>query len=546
MTQGSHPPWLEVVRTRKALTLVCRSWSAMSTPVLYGEVVFRRMGQICALADTLMLEGRGPYLSQLIRSIRLDGCVVLIPCAAAVRDDLGLILNRCTNLQAFAYQPLLSGHFPQAHWEALDASENVTEPERRPVGIIPTWFLNTRPESVGAALIRRLATGLTTLSIDIPVYDFPSPDSPEPICSGLLPHARHLKTLVLSGCMMNLLYDSDTQSLPTLHLPSLTTLTVHLNAPFCDYLCRQWKMPRLSALSITEIGRDVDQWDDSDLRMLFQTHGAALKYLSAPNGYRNRFRHLNEVLPVIEHLVMAESIIRDMPDRNRVITLRSPTLRFLDLWSAWSTRAACVGNYVVANGADVPALELIRLVSCPVKWLGPDLCPPELPLAHKPSESGPGPSIYFRLLKPESGSHEFAEEERDLAETRMEWSEDAVVHAPLRQTGILQQWWGICNATDYFVGEIPADAEEDEDAQSEYVYESPSTSDEDEYEDDSDEDSGMEELRQWCRSPGDWMLRDMGPYDHDTIVAMFREGQGRDILLDDSDDEPELSSDVSL
>ena len=46
--------WQGEIRFRKSLVLICTAWSGPATAALYEEVVFWRMGQIAALARTLL------------------------------------------------------------------------------------------------------------------------------------------------------------------------------------------------------------------------------------------------------------------------------------------------------------------------------------------------------------------------------------------------------------------------------------------------------------------------------------------------------------
>ena len=58
--------WLHDLRFRKGLVLVCSAFAGPATAVLYEDVVFRRMGQISALARTLSSEV-GRNVSSLIQ-----------------------------------------------------------------------------------------------------------------------------------------------------------------------------------------------------------------------------------------------------------------------------------------------------------------------------------------------------------------------------------------------------------------------------------------------------------------------------------------------
>ena len=115
---GPRSPWLTSLRTKKALTLVCKAWTPPATAVLYNDIVIRRMGQISALANTL---NQHPDLSDLVRSIRLDSCVVWSHCSNAVRKGLGHILSRCVRLATFSYHA--HEHFAMDRWDVKAGAE---------------------------------------------------------------------------------------------------------------------------------------------------------------------------------------------------------------------------------------------------------------------------------------------------------------------------------------------------------------------------------------------------------------------------------------
>lgn len=101
---GSHSAWLAELRFRKALIFVCKWWSGLATELFYEDIVLRRMGQIIALADTLTANhGTQRNLAVLVKSIRMDTCIILGPCADAARDALSSILSLCVALRTFEY-----------------------------------------------------------------------------------------------------------------------------------------------------------------------------------------------------------------------------------------------------------------------------------------------------------------------------------------------------------------------------------------------------------------------------------------------------------
>ncbi|KAI0076333.1 hypothetical protein K474DRAFT_1275989 [Panus rudis PR-1116 ss-1] len=83
------------MRTKRAVSLVCRSWHNAATPFVYEDIVFRQPGQVAAFARTLLDD---PSLGSLVRRITF-ACYVP-PCFRnAVRDCMDDIFDVCPNLQ---------------------------------------------------------------------------------------------------------------------------------------------------------------------------------------------------------------------------------------------------------------------------------------------------------------------------------------------------------------------------------------------------------------------------------------------------------------
>ncbi|RDB18558.1 hypothetical protein Hypma_000303 [Hypsizygus marmoreus] len=53
LERGPDSSWSRILRFKKSLVLVCRSWHAVGTEFLYSDVVFRRVGQIPAFLRTI-------------------------------------------------------------------------------------------------------------------------------------------------------------------------------------------------------------------------------------------------------------------------------------------------------------------------------------------------------------------------------------------------------------------------------------------------------------------------------------------------------------
>ncbi|KAI0712827.1 hypothetical protein C8T65DRAFT_174150 [Cerioporus squamosus] len=345
VTQGSRNPWLAALRTRKALVLTCKTFFGPATEVLYEDIVIRRMGQVPALARTLgpcpLSSGRD--VGTLVRRLRLDGCVVWAPCAEVVREDLRLILQRCTQLRWFSFHP--HPHFPFAS-EALDDATRD--------GFNPTWLLQPDPDcdSVGGLLRERLTTSLRVLDLAL--------ELDERLLMRLqwfLAAASNLTALKL-GKVARQQYSDELMSHPKLCLPSLRDLTVHVDhAPFLRYLCEHWEFPQLRLLTAT----GCEEFPEGLLR----THGSRLTYFHMYHGLEfawelHRLASLADIgalCPLLEHLVIP-TWIRDP------LTINAPSLRFVDVWGhhppphIWKQ-----GWYQLDKASELPNLQLVRILT---------------------------------------------------------------------------------------------------------------------------------------------------------------------------------------
>ncbi|GJE89211.1 hypothetical protein PsYK624_053060 [Phanerochaete sordida] len=104
---GPRSAWLEMIRTLKSVALVCKSWNAAMLPVLYGDVVLRRAGQLVAFAKTLLSAPQmfARHLCRLTLYFFVpEGWTTL------TRRLLARVMNASPGLSALSVQ----GHFPAA------------------------------------------------------------------------------------------------------------------------------------------------------------------------------------------------------------------------------------------------------------------------------------------------------------------------------------------------------------------------------------------------------------------------------------------------
>ncbi|EIW60603.1 uncharacterized protein TRAVEDRAFT_45851 [Trametes versicolor FP-101664 SS1] len=317
---GSNSTWLSELRVRKALMLVCKGWSDVATELFYEDIVLRRMGQIIALADILTTNhGSQRDLAMLVKSIRLDTCIVLGPCADAVRDAFTSILSLCIALRAFEYHTAKS--FPTT----------LTLPPGDSAGAFnPSWFVEDGPEAFQLAFRERVSM-LTSLDLAMRL-------SHKQVAHlhRLLSTATCLEILKV-GQVYHVEHEGDhLDSLPVLHLPKLKALYLPVIEPrFVAYVSTNWVIPCLKQLTTLFSSETFKP------RTLLAAHGARLVYLHL---YPKRdldlaicnedLARVVELCPVVEHLVLGLPIAM-FKHRSKLSAFcaLSAALRYLDIWT---------------------------------------------------------------------------------------------------------------------------------------------------------------------------------------------------------------------
>ncbi len=282
---GRRSLWLETMRTKKALALVCKSWHGPAIEALYEDIVIRRMGQIVALARTLQSEKCD--FAHLIKAIHIDNLAILPSCSDVLKEDFETIMSRCTMLKEFSFRT-------ERHLPCL-------------VDIIPTWDI-THP--IHQQLHRlRFTTTLT--------------DRQLPLIHRLLASAVHLVSLTLYSYQG--LPSESFSSLEPLSLPSLEDLTISTPA---NYVTTKWTLPKLR--SLTTFVPDAVPID------LLRAHERLLRYLHlhssswfSPQG----IKQLSEHCPTLQHLVL---VLPNSEYQVKHVALALPNLCHLDIW-AWSS-----------------------------------------------------------------------------------------------------------------------------------------------------------------------------------------------------------------
>ncbi|TFK83832.1 hypothetical protein K466DRAFT_626666 [Polyporus arcularius HHB13444] len=261
-------------------------------------------------------------------------------CADVIREDFESLLRACTRLRSFSL------HTHQMFRFALGPCEDDTDQSE--VGFNPMWLLDLDPAALGGSLVERLASGLTTLDLALPLAEL---DAYHTML--MLTHATHLTSLSLGDVDML----PSGLSCPTIHFPALTTLQIRLDKHgFEEYITEQWRMPKLTALTCF--------WSREVPMLLLGVHGARLAYLHLyddpgrePDDGPTLLRLLRELCPVIEHLVLAIA-----PPSLSELGVISLTLRYLDIIHARYPTVTAYKAIALSEDADAPCLQSIRFV----------------------------------------------------------------------------------------------------------------------------------------------------------------------------------------
>ena len=363
-------PWLDELHFRKGLVLVCKTWSWSATAFLYEDIVLSRMGQIPALAQTLS-SGGTRNLCGLVQHLRLDGCVVWAPCTTVVREDLLTILRRCVALRTLSFHP--HPNFPYAN--RPDDVHNGWQ------GYNPTWFVHDHADDFGLAFQVHLSSWLRELDVAIVLTETQVVELHK-----LLSSAKNLCSLKIGSVKEPGDLQSSIPALRPLCLPVLTEFQLHATHPtFITLVCSRWVMPALKGLTVLNCFVLPEE--------LLKSHGRSLTYLNiCPSRKTGVYDYswepcvvksledLRESCPVLEHLVFPAHTptftAADILD-----TIRSPTLRYLDIWchQCFASRARIERELqCIVDSGQTPALIRIRRLQRVVHPDLPVICHPSL------------------------------------------------------------------------------------------------------------------------------------------------------------------------
>ncbi|KAG5653664.1 hypothetical protein H0H81_011624 [Sphagnurus paluster] len=97
-------PWLQVIKIKKTIILVCRSWYAIGIRFLYEDVALQRLHQIPAFVRTLDASSLAQNLGNLVKSFTI---CTYIPLEYSISFDehLTRVMNHCPRLGGFSFNP---------------------------------------------------------------------------------------------------------------------------------------------------------------------------------------------------------------------------------------------------------------------------------------------------------------------------------------------------------------------------------------------------------------------------------------------------------
>ncbi|OSD07568.1 hypothetical protein PYCCODRAFT_1463796 [Trametes coccinea BRFM310] len=344
---GSRNAWLDSVKTRRALPLVCKSWYGTGSEALYRDIVLQRMGQICALARTLRSScvTYGPDPSELVQRLRLTHCIVQPTCMDVVKEDLTFVIEACAHLIVFEFHP----------HPAFDDELRTSEPH----AFLHLNMLDDISENrTSLALCEQFGHGLRHA-----VFAGPLKIQNLRCIDQVLRAGTHLSRVDLgpyNGGAKVLHFSRSNDDVPIV-LPHLTHLSLHVDEDhgrFLDYICESWKLPVLSHLTLHSC---------QELPTPLLAHiGLVLHYLHIipslhwdGSDLRSTLADLPTLCPFLEHLVLPH-----IPTLTLQCTIKSPTLQYPDIWDTLMQKRHVVELMCkMGIACRLPSLRTLRLLS---------------------------------------------------------------------------------------------------------------------------------------------------------------------------------------
>lgn len=290
MAGGQNTPFHQSVRTKKAITGVCKSWRRVGLEFLYEDIVFHHIGQIAVLIRILEANCE---LGKLVKSVTIY-CFIPPGYDRLFKDQLRRIFDYCPLATCLNYFPL-----HPSSWLLLPCTNPLDETLCSLTSNITHLECGIRVPFVNLVEALQLCKSLTWLSFQAPAYGI-SPSDLATISTAPKLCLDRLETL---RCTL------------TEHNPSQITI-----------ISRSWSMPSLRRLRINL--HNIPEYMDHYIEF-FQKYGGGLKYLHLyPYSLLKHdhvcFRIPLEYCPELEHLVLSCD--------TSVAPLRHLKLKWIDLW----------------------------------------------------------------------------------------------------------------------------------------------------------------------------------------------------------------------
>ncbi|EMD39521.1 hypothetical protein CERSUDRAFT_121781 [Gelatoporia subvermispora B] len=302
--QGASACWSRALRTKKALTHVCKAWRTLALPYLYEDVVLDLSRQVLALARTI--RERHPEIGPLIKHVHL--ALPFPPpeqLPQVTLSEIAFVLRGTPNLTNVTFGTAFSW------WYILKSSSSLLRP------------LVDALSTVG--------TRLQSLELDVPKTNI-----------DLYP-AHSLK---LMACFVNLVSLAfpvpqgwgfgEEQDIRGISFPKLEQLQMICTPGGNLRLVISWSLPCLKALTVTGTAQyvlDREQYED-----LLEQHGAGVEYLDVSQRPSFHIKHVFEtahLCPKLSHLVITHI---DIPAlwifiQNLDHDIAHPSLCDVDFWA---------------------------------------------------------------------------------------------------------------------------------------------------------------------------------------------------------------------
>ncbi|KDQ55602.1 hypothetical protein JAAARDRAFT_195444 [Jaapia argillacea MUCL 33604] len=332
--------WPIASRGKQTLALVCKTWMAVGTEILYEHIAIRRPTQLPLLVRTMQLQNAD--FGRLVKTFTLC-CFIPYSWRTMFAKNLAILFSRYSHIQRLIISPLWEIPSPDTLSQILCAST---------INLASITHLEASADVVPGILdsVLERCTNLRSLVLAVPTGE-------------MTPHRVHLPRL-------------DTLRLSFLYYQKDGKLTSLMH----------WSMPRLTSLTICDYGGVTD----AVLKEFLKSHGKHLQFLQFPDVTCPRPNidsgPLISECPKLEHFVMP--MVGIWPTRHR-------SLMWFDVW------APCTSDFSLRNDGPVqsiertpsfPAFKNFRLLDCSL------LCVRDLPRIFPPDGLEDEDSVEYDLV----------------------------------------------------------------------------------------------------------------------------------------------------